>query len=246
MSKPDKPAFAFRTLQKLLEAAFTVCAMHPTLSATKLDQLVADARLRALVRVAKKWKSSGKGLDYNTLGFVIHRWRHSPRYLTDDGEPAPIRARGRAPSIEALFRETTRPSYFKLGLKHLIQLGQVKRTSSGHYSPCEITMIMPTLTPEFFDAVAQTIQRLIATVLANTSTPSSKTPRLVERMTFVPDLPRKEIPAFKRIALDQAATLVNTMDDWLESRRSPRKSRSRDRIRGVSAGLHVFAFVDET
>jgi hypothetical protein len=107
-------------------------------------------------------------------------------------------------------------------------------------------MIMPTLTPEFFDAVAQTIQRLIATVLGNTSPSSSKSSRLVERMTFVPDLPRHEIPEFRRFALDQAATLVNTMDDWLESRRSPRKLRSRNKSRGVSAGLHVFAFIDDT
>jgi hypothetical protein len=246
MKKREKPTLAFQTLQKLLEAAFTVCAMHPSLSATKLDQLIADARLRAHVRVARRWKSSGKGLDYNTLGYVIHRWRRSPRYLTDEGEPAPIRAQGRAPSIEALFREATRPSYFKLGLKHLIRLGQIKRTSAGRYLPCEVTMIMPTLTPEFFDAVAQTIQRLIATVLGNTSPSSSKSSRLVERMTFVPDLPRHEIPEFRRFALDQAATLVNTMDDWLESRRSPRKLRSRNKSRGVSAGLHVFAFIDDT
>jgi hypothetical protein len=79
MKKREKPTLAFQTLQKLLEAAFTVCAMHPSLSATKLDQLIADARLRAHVRVARRWRSSGKGLDYNTLGYVIHRWRRSPR-----------------------------------------------------------------------------------------------------------------------------------------------------------------------
>lgn len=244
MNKTDQTAVAFQTLQKLLEASFTVCAMHPSLSSRRLDQLVTVARKRAVVRVAKKWKSRGKILDYNTLGYVIHRWRRSPRYLSEQGEPLAIKVRGRAPSIEALFRETMRPSYFETGLRHLIRLGQIRRTSTGNYLPCQVTMIVPTLTPEFFDAVAQTIHRLIATVLTNTSPNQSKESRLVERMTFVPDLPRSEIPAFKQFALDQAAALVNTLDDWLESRRSPRRSGRRPKKRGVSAGLHVFAFVD--
>jgi len=71
-----------------------------------------------------------------------------------------------------------------------------------------------------------------------------KSIRLIERVTLVPDLPSREVAEFKLFAREQGGALINTMNDWLERRRGediPRKTKSAGRL---TAGMHVFAFVE--
>lgn len=229
-------------LERLLEAVFTICAMHPSASEADLDRLIGEARGRASRRAAGT-RQRGKALDFNSLGQVIHRWKRSPKYLTNDGEPMPLAPRGRAPSIESLFRDVRRSEYFEAGLRHLKKMRHVSKTKEGLYLPRELTIIVPTLTPELFDVLAQTIRRLVATVMYNTSYRGRKTDRLIERMTFVPDLPRQQIPAFKRFVRQQGVVFIDTLDDWLESRRSSLSKGLRNR-RPVAAGCHLFGFLE--
>ena len=233
-----------KKFQKLLEAVFTLCALEKALDESQLDSIVQRARIASRRRVAALRPNRRIFVDHDTLGHIIYRWERTPNYLNDEGNAFPIPARGPAPSIEALFRDIGKIQYFEQGLKHLREFNRVGKTKSGKYLPRAEITIVHTLTPELVEVISQTMNRLIDTLLHNTSRKSKSAVRLVERLTAVPDLPRRHVPAFKKFARDQGAALINTMNEWLESRRGTRKSRVYNSAENVTAGLHVFAFID--
>ncbi len=228
----------------LLTAIFTLCLLDESLSMQLLEKLVVDARHAAQRKVAAL-KPSGKGsIDFDALGHVIYLWQRSSKYLDENGVPLSIKARGPAPSVEALFREIDRADYFELGLTHLRQVGRARRTKAGMYRPYDEVTIIQKLRPELLEVLVQTINRLVATVLHNTSMKRKDAVRLVERMTAVPDLPSHQVESFKLFAREQGGALINTMNDWLERHRGGAKAR-RTGVDRLTAGLHVFAFVED-
>jgi hypothetical protein len=244
MRRLSESSIERKRLKNLLEAVFTVCALQATIGEVELGQMVEKARLRGYKRVRSLSRNRQSAVDFDALGLVIHRWQRSAKYLDEDGQPFPIPARGPAPSIEALFREIRRTRYFEPGVKHLKKLKRVRRAAGKKYLPLDATTIVPTLTPELFEVLAQTIQRLVATVLHNTSLRRSTSIRLIERLTSVPDLPKKQLLEFKKFAREQGAALICTMNEWLESHRGKEKSRSAGAADRVTAGLHVFGFTE--
>ena len=228
----------------LLTAIFTLCMLDESLTTQIFDELVSGASKSAAKKIALLKPSRKGSIDFDALGHVVYRWQRSPKYLDEDGNPLRIPPRGRAPSVEALFREINRTDYFELGLRHLRQLGRVQRTRKGLLQPCNEVTIVQHLRPELLELLVQTINRVVATVLHNTSLSDKRAVRLVERVTAVPDLPESEIGNFKLFAREQGGALINTMNDWLERRRGDAKAR-RTGSSHRTAGLHVFAFVEE-
>src|SRR5262245_48463326 len=107
----------------LLTATFALCLLDKSLTSQALEKLTIDARHAAERKVAVLKPSRTRSIDFDVLGHVIYRWKRSSKYLDEYGAPLSIKARGSAPSVEALFREIDRADYFELGLKHLRQLG---------------------------------------------------------------------------------------------------------------------------
>lgn len=229
--------------KELLTAILTLCMLDEALTSNVLDTLMADARKVAAKRIAILKPSRKGSIDFDALGHVVYRWQRSSKYLDEDGKPLRIPSRGRAPSVQALFREINRMDYFELGLRHLRQLGRIQRTKSGLFHPCNEVTIVQQLRPELLELLVQTINRVVATVLHNTSLKDKSEVRLIERITAVPDLPEGEIGQFKLFAREQGGALINTMNDWLEHKRGDARAR-RTGASHVTAGLHVFAFVE--
>jgi hypothetical protein len=230
--------------KELLTAIFTLCMLDETLTSPLLDALIADAKKIAAKRIAILKPSRKGSIDFDALGHVVYRWQRSSKYLDEEGKPLKIPSRGRAPSVEALFREINRMDYFELGLRHLRQLGRVQRAKSGLFHPCNEVTIVQQLRPELLELLVQTINRVVATVLHNTSLRDKRALRLIERITAVPDLPESAIGDFKLFAREQGGALINTMNDWLERKRGNVSARRTGASR-VTAGLHVFAFVEQ-
>ncbi|HUQ10213.1 MAG TPA: hypothetical protein VM146_07845, partial [Steroidobacteraceae bacterium] len=136
-------------------------------------------------------------------------------------------------------------SYFERGLEHLIRVKRIRRLADKRYVPCSEVTIVERLTPEMVQLLNQAVHWLVATVLHNTSLRDRKALRLIERVTTIPDLPAKQARAFKIFAREQGAALINTVNEWLESRRGGRKARATRNAQNLTAGLHVFAFVEK-
>jgi hypothetical protein len=230
--------------KELLTAILTLCMLDDALTSPLLDELIAEARKTAAKRISILKPSRKGSIDFDALGHVVYRWQRSSKYLDEEGKPLRIPARGRGPSVEALFREIDRMDYFELGLRHLKKLGRVQRTKSGLLQPCNEVTIVEQLRPELLELLVQTINRVVATVLHNTSMKDKSIVRLIERVTAVPDLPEGEIDDFKLFAREQGGALINTMNDWLEHKRGDVRAR-RTGSSHVTAGLHVFAFVEQ-
>ena len=231
-------------LTLLLSAVFTLFLLDRTITKRLLGQIISAANSRAERNEARLMPKSSVPVDHDVIGHVVYHWQRSPKYLDKDGRPFPIPAYGPAPSVEALFRRLGVATKFTSALPQLKQLRRVRVTRNGLYYPREEATIIPTLTPEVVESLTSTINRLIATVLHNTKPRLSKQNRLIERIAFVPDLPSSMLPEFKQFTREQAGAMIETINEWLESRRghSPRRPYAPGRI---VAGLHAFAFVEK-
>jgi hypothetical protein len=234
-----------KQIQDLLTAVFTLCSIDATLTVDAMNRLIARSRLAAEKRVSKLRPERKVLVDLDVIGHVIYIWQRTTAYLNDDGQPIAISARGPAPSIQALFSVVKRDAYFEQGLKHLRRLNRIRKVGGQKYVPCSEVTIVDGLTPEMVLQLTQTMNRLVATVLHNTSQRGVNSLRLVERVTAVPDLPLKNIRAFKKFSKEQGGALIDTMNEWLESRRGVRKARVTQTAKHLTAGLHVFSFVEK-
>lgn len=233
-------------LRKILSAAFTLCLLNQDLKDDQLERLIVSAKAEARKKVRALGLNRTKSIDLVLLGSVLHRWNRNPKYLNEEARPFPIRASGRAPSIESLFRAERHNRHFKKGLKDLRRAGLVRRNQLGLYLPKNDSILLHTLTPEMVENLVLSINRLVATLLHNTSSSRRSEERFVERNALVTDLPKARLKEFIRFSREQGAALVATMNDWLENRRaSDQRQTKRSKQRTVSAGIHVFAFSDE-
>jgi hypothetical protein len=240
-----QPASDAKQIEDLLAAVFTLCFLDPSVAGRVLGPIVEKAQRSARAKAERLRSKRQAEVDFDVLGHVIYIWQRTADYLDDEGKPLAIAARGPTPSIQALFRDVKRASYFEKGLRHLIEVKRIKKTADGRYRPCSEVTIVSGLTPDLVKLLNQTINRLVSTVLHNTSQRNPKALRFVERVTTVPDLPAKQVRAFKVFAREQGGALINTMNEWLESRRGIKKARSAKTDQNLTAGLHVFAFVEK-
>jgi hypothetical protein len=232
-------------LKRMLSAVFTLCVLDNDLKERELDALIATSRAEAKKRIQFLAPRRAGSMDLVLLGSVLHRWNRSSEYLDDEARPFPIRAAGKAPSIEGLFQAENRSQYFKQGMRDLLKAGLVRRIKRGLYLPRNDSILLHTLTPEMVANVALAMNRLVTTLLYNTTASRLSDERLIERNALVTDLPRRKVKEFVRFTRDQGAALISTINDWLELRRAGEKRMARKSRRGTATvGVHLFAFCD--
>lgn len=231
--------------EELLAAAFTLCGLDRTLSDDDLSSLIQRSKRRSEAKIRRLNPGRVGKVNLDALGHVVYRWKRASKYLNDEGQPLRLPLRGLAPSLESLFRETGHEDYFVLGVRHLKEVGRIRKVRDGRYIPCAEVSIVQSLSPELVELLAQTINRVVATVLHNTSLRNKTAVRLIERVTCVPDLPNKSVGAFKNFALEQGGALIDTMNEWLEHRRGNQVRRHTSKAGRLTAGMHVFAFVEK-
>jgi len=231
-------------LTHLVAAVFTLCLLDRSLTRRSLEQIISDANRRAKRNAAKFGVKHHVPIDHDVIGYVVYHWQRSPSYLDREGKPFPIPVSGPKPSVEALFKQLRVHKEFKSALPHLRGLRHVRITRDGLYCPKSQATIFPSLTPEVVELLTKTINRLVATVLHNTSARRKNSVRLIERIAMVPDLPQASLEEFKRFAREQAGGMIDTVNEWLESRRG-RSARKPNAPGRLAAGLHAFAFVEK-
>jgi hypothetical protein len=198
---------------------------------------------RAFAETLTKNKKSHQRGDFGIAiaGRVLDAWHRNRRYLNEDAEPRAIPLLGRAPSVEALVKAENSRCDTAAFARRLRSLGLLVRSGRGHYTPAMRVALVGGLNPLIQQYVARSSATLLRTICQNVSMPS-RSSRLIERFAEVPDLPVRYAAEFRRFSRDQGWAMLNTLNDWLEARRSRRATNLGRRT--VRAGLHLYAYVD--
>jgi len=172
---------------------------------------------------------------------VLDAWHRDRRYLTVQGLPRPVRLLGPIPSVEALVRAQKTRGPPSAIARHLKDVRLVIRCGRSLYKPASDAAVISAKDPLILQHAARALSTLLETVGQNMSSTRRLGP-LIERFAEVPDLPKKEVNAFKTFTQAQGRTFLRTVNDWLESRRVHRRSR-RITTPTVRAGIHTYAYV---
>jgi len=123
----------------------------------------------------------------------------------------------------------------------------VRRCADGRYLPAGPVATFRDYGPELGGYVGEAILNLMNTIQANLES-GRRTAPLIERAALVRDLSPRQAAQYRSFVQEQGTAFLANVDDWLESRRvasaSARSGRAR-RGAGLTAGVHVFAFLGE-
>jgi hypothetical protein len=184
------------------------------------------------------------GFDFAAAA-AIKIWHHDRRYLTAVAMPKPVRLMGKAPSVEALAKKVCVSANQQDLVLALKSAGILKRTAGGKYLPSEAFATPQGLHPIAIQHIAKSVVRLVETAMRNTGS-SPKQESLIERFARVPDLDVREAKAFAEFTRRQGLAYLQSVDDWLETRRRDDKPKgNRARRATTGAGVHLFAYIGD-
>jgi hypothetical protein len=224
--------------RKMLTAVFEFMLVSG-LSQTNTTRVV-NAALDAVTRKRSYETSFSRPSDLVTACLVLDRWCRNRRYVDESAQPKAIPLHGPAPSIEALVKSERRRG--RLDINQLRSFGLITHVGGGKYKPSSPSGVVSGLSAGFQYQVAHTLFMLLRTIRSNMSVPEKKD-RLIERFAEVPDLPIECAAEFREFAKEQGSLLLQTVNDWMESRRA--MTGDRVRSNGVVAGIHVYAYLGE-
>jgi hypothetical protein len=176
-----------------------------------------------------------------TAALVLDAWHRDRRYINTKGMPKPLRLFGPAPSVAALVRRQKVPEHASDVARHLKAVRFIVPCGRNLYRPTSDVAVISARDPLVIQYASRALLTLLETVGQNASGSRNPVP-LIERVAEVPDLPRKEIRAFKLFTQTQGRTFIRTINDWLEARRV-RRSSWRNAKGTVRAGIHTYAYI---
>jgi len=172
---------------------------------------------------------------------VLHRWHHDRRFLDRSASPRSLSPDSGRNSLTRLIRSENQKINVTDVVAAMRRLKLIRRHKDGHYRPTTRVATIHELDPVLAEHVCHSLGRLLLTVSNNTRHDANGQ-RLIERSAQVHDLPRNKLGEFRDFANVQGETFVNSMNDWLESRRARDGENERSKV--THAGVHLFAFVD--
>ncbi|MET0279550.1 MAG: hypothetical protein ABW278_00300 [Steroidobacteraceae bacterium] len=183
--------------------------------------------------------------NINVSAELLRLWHRDGRYINVDAKPRPLSLVKGRNSLSAAIRRldpTAVPSEILAGMK---AVGLIRRTSRGLYLPTSESAIVDQLHPVLVEHVARTVIRLVSTVCRNTD-PSGQSLPLIERHAAIPDLNPADRKAFADFTRAQGMAYLESVDDWLQQRRSRRATPARKaRKGGVAASVHLVAYLGD-
>jgi len=233
---------------KLLEAVLEfMCRCG--LSEAALRAAFESALTSLLNRQRGTQPSAGDDLYIRTQNLpaqVLRVWHRDARYTDPEAKPRPLSlTRGRNSLLSIVRRLDPAADAAKVvgGMK---TANLIRQTSTGSYLPTSEAAIVDRLHPLLVEHVTKLISRLVSTVSRNTD-PTGKSLTLIDRHAYAADLDPGQRAAFAEFARSQGMTYLESVDDWLEHRRTTHVSRGsiRNRVRGVAAGVYLFAYLGD-
>jgi hypothetical protein len=163
-------------------------------------------------------------------------WHADELYLTKDGAPKPLPARG-STSLTSLASKVAANAQGTARLVNdLIDLGFVAK-SGALFLPAMRSAVINGPSALILAHATAAILRLIGTVEHNVS---GRSPPRYERHVADVRIRASDLPVFLRFVEEQGQYLIDSVDDWL----SKREIKGRPSAREVTVGLGAFAWVD--
>jgi hypothetical protein len=213
------------------------------MSLTEIERLFLQC-LRAQRSRRKRGASLPVGLDFSTAE-AIKIWHNDPCYLGIDTKPKAIRFRGRGPSVEALAKRVSSKGCHEQLLSSIRSAHVLKRVAIDRFVPTDEYANLSGLHPMGVQHVAKSVIRLVETAMRNSRDGDRSSP-LIERFARVPDLDAREAKAFVDFTRRQGLAYLQSVDDWLETRRIAAKAKKRGSRRSITgAGVHLFAYIGD-
>src|SRR6478735_3295245 len=175
-------------------------------------------------------------------GAVLRAWHREPGLVNDNADPIPLFPRKGKVNLVSLVHSQDESVDAESLVREMHRTGLIRKDARGRYLPVTNAATIGQMHPLAIDHVAKTVMRLVETVNRNMRASAAKT-SLIERYAHVPDLSPREAKAFAEFSRQQGAAYLESIEDWLESRRirySP-SAISGTRRKGLSAGVHIFA-----
>lgn len=193
-------------------------------------------------RPVKNWRRKvAIGCD-TVAGAVLRAWHRDAAFISEHAKPLPLPIGGAGPSLASLIRSQYKNADVLDVLAAMKASGLIRKSGARKYLPTRDAATITQLNVLAVDHIAKTVMRLVETATRNTQR-SDGGARLIERYAHVPNLASRESRAFAAFSAAQGQACLDTMEDWLETRRvrgSAGKAKG-----GVSAGVHIFAFLDD-
>lgn len=188
-------------------------------------------------------KSKALGVGYENLAAELLRiWHRNSRFIDEDAKPRPLSLVAGKMSLRSIIREIDTTIDANDLIRKLRSARLIRQTSGGKYLPTSEIAVVDRLSSLTIDHIAKLVIRLIATVSRNVN-PSKDSLRLIERHAFAPNLLWSERSAFANFANQQGMACLESVDNWLQRRRSSPAERRRRRT--VPASLHLFAYLGD-
>jgi hypothetical protein len=232
-----------------------------------------QALLASALEEANAQRSSiGALRDHSAaISGLLFSWHHDRRYLDARACPKPLRLSGPGLTVERLALAHCDPGEAEAVLQRLQTHGLISDAGGGRWSPSGPVAVFTAHDREVSGYIGETIAHLMATVHANlalaqrrAAAPArdraagngdvdARSPEaLLERAAMVRDLPAEHLGAFRNYIQEQGTAFLANVDEWLEAHcpaaqrvaEPPAAPRSRVARGAVTAGVHVFAFVD--
>lgn len=178
---------------------------------------------------------------------ALYVWHNDPRFLDESARPRALSMRGPGDSITELLRSVAPASAVARLTREMLSRGLLIPASRETWLPVGPVATFAGLEAGLTAHGAQAVLRLFSTIRHNAAIRDPQR-RLIERAAFVEDLPRRDVAAFRDFVATQGAIFNANVDKWLEDHALHSRNRGRAssaRHRGVCAGAHVFAFVQE-
>lgn len=224
----------------------------------------------ALEQANSQRTSIGALRDHSAaISGLLFSWHHDRRYLDARACPKPLRLTGPGLTVERLALAHCDPGEAEAVLQRLQTHGLISDAGSGRWSPAGPVAVFTAHDREVSGYIGETIAHLMATVHANLAlaqrravppgrdraagNADARSPEaLLERAAMVRDLPAEHLGAFRNYIQEQGTAFLANVDEWLEAHcpaaqrvaEPAAAPRSRAARGAVTAGVHVFAFVD--
>jgi Family of unknown function (DUF6502) len=188
-------------------------------------------------------RSAAIGCD-TIAGAVLRAWHRDAAYLDEFANPAPLSMSGRGRSLATLVgNQDSRADVASL-VAAMQRTGLIRRLNNKKYLPNTSAATISQMHPFAVDHVVKTVLRLVETVTRNMRLEDSNH-SLVERYAHIPDLDAKEAHAFSEFSRQQGAACLEAIEDWLEARRKGKPRVTSGKSASLSAGMHVFAYLEQ-